>query len=164
MPPRDAIEIRPATVADADAICRVAIRALRETNARDYTPDVIARLVAGFVPQRIAAFIASRPFYVALARGVVVGTANLDGTAARAVFVDPDHQGQGIGAGLMEAIENLARTRSVTTLQVQSSATAQGFYKKLGYVVVGEKFHGTERTVVMQKPLGPVDGAGRQDG
>ena len=153
MPPRDAIEIRPATIADADAICRVAIRALRETNARDYTPDVIARLVAGFVPQRIAAFIASRPFYVALARGVVVGTANLDGTAARAVFVDPDHQGQGIGAGLMAAVENLARSRSVTTLHVQSSTTAEAFYKKLGYVATGEKFHDNERTIMMEKRL-----------
>jgi GNAT superfamily N-acetyltransferase len=153
MAPRDAIEIRPATVADAQAICRVAIRALRETNARDYTPDVIAGLVAGFSPQRIAAFIASRPFYVALADGTVVGTANLDGTAARAVFVDPDHQGKGIGAGLMEAIEDLARERSVATLHVQSSTTAEGFYKKLGYVAVGEKFHGTERTIMMEKRL-----------
>jgi GNAT superfamily N-acetyltransferase len=153
MPPRDAIEIRPATIADADAICRVAIRALHETNARDYTPDVIARLVAGFVPQRITAFIASRPFYVALARGAVVGTANLDGAVARAVFVDPDHQGRGIGAGLMAAVENLAWSRSVTTLHVQSSTTAEGFYRKLGYVAVGEKFHDAERTILMEKRL-----------
>ena len=153
MTPRDAIEIRPATVADAEGICRVAIRTLRETNARDYTPDVIARLVAGFSAQRIAAFVASRPFYVALAHDTVVGTANLDGTAARAVFVDPDQQGQGIGADLMAVIEDLARARSVTTLHVQSSITAEGFYKKLGYVAVGEKFHGTERTILMEKHL-----------
>jgi GNAT superfamily N-acetyltransferase len=153
MPPRDAIEIRPATIADADAICRVAIRALRETNARDYTPDVIARLVAGFVPQRIAEFIAGRPFYVALAHGAVVGTANLDGAVARAVFVDPDHQGQGVGASLMAVVEDLARAGSVTTLHVQSSITAEGFYKKLGYGAVGEKFHGTERTIMMEKHL-----------
>jgi GNAT superfamily N-acetyltransferase len=153
MPPRDAIEIRPATADDAEAICRVAIRTLRETNARDYTPDVIARLVAGFTPQRIAAFIASRPFYVALAHGAVVGTANLDGAAARAVFVDPDHQGQGVGTSLMAAVENLARARSVTTLHVQSSVTAEGFYKKLGYVPVRENLHGTERTIMMEKRL-----------
>jgi len=147
------MEIRPATVEDAEAICRVAIRALRETNARDYAPDVIARLVAGFSPERIATFIASRPFYVALADGVIVGTANLDGTAARAVFVDPNHQGLGIGAGLMAVIEDLARARAVTTLHVQSSVTAEGFYKKLGYAAVGEKFKGSERTVTMEKRL-----------
>jgi N-acetylglutamate synthase-like GNAT family acetyltransferase len=153
MTPRDAIEIRPATAADAQAICRVAIRTLRETNARDYTPDIIARLVTGFSPPRIAEYIASRPFYVALADGAVVGTANLDGAAARAVFVDPDHQSRVIGAGLMAVIEDLARARSVTTLHVLSSITAEGFYKKLGYVTVGEKFHGTERTIMMEKQL-----------
>jgi GNAT superfamily N-acetyltransferase len=98
-------------------------------------------------------FIASRPFYVALAHGAVVGTANLDGAVARAVFVDPDHQGRGIGAGLMAAVESLARSRSVTTLHVQSSTTAEGFYKKLGYIAVGEKFHDNERTIMMEKRL-----------
>lgn len=160
MTSRDAIEIRSATVDDAEAICRVAIRALRETNARDYTPDVIERLVAGFSPPRIAAFIASRPFYVASAHGAVVGTANLDGATARAVFVDPDHQGLGIGAGLMTVIEDLACTRSVATMRVQSSTTAEGFYRKLGYVAVGEKLRGTEQTIMMEKHLRPPKAVG----
>ncbi len=153
MTPRDAMEIRPAVTDDAAAICRVAIQTLRESNARDYSADVIARLAAGFMPQRIAALIAGRPFYVAIAHGTIVGTANLDGAAARAVFVDPDHQGEGIGASLMAAIEDLARERSVATLSVQSSITAEGFYKKLGYVAVGEKVSGTERTIMMEKRL-----------
>lgn len=161
MSPCDAIEIRPATADDAEAICRVAIRTLREISARDYPADVIARLVAGFSPQRIAAFIASRPFYVATAHGTIVGTANLDGAAARAVFVDPDHQGKGVGAGLMAVIENLARTRSVTALQVQSSIAAEGFYRMLGYVAVGEKLGGTGRTITMEKPLVPPHADGR---
>jgi len=57
------------------------------------------------------------------------------------------------GAGLMAVIEDLARARSVTTLHVQSSITAEGFYKKLGYVAVNEKFHGAERTIMMEKHL-----------
>jgi GNAT superfamily N-acetyltransferase len=158
---RDAIEIRPATADDAEAICRVAIRTLRETNARDYSAAVIASMVAGFAPPRIAAFIAGRPFYVAIAQGAIVGTANLDGAEARAVFVDPDHQGQGIGTALMAAIEKLAGTKSVTTLQVQSSITAEGFYKKLGYMAVGERLGSNGRTILMEKRLAASDGAGR---
>ena len=155
MTSRDAIEIRPATANDAETICRVAIRALRETNARDYPAVVIARLVAGFSPQRITTFIASRPFYVAIAHDTIVGTANLDGVAARALFVDPDHQGKGIGSRLMAVIEDLARARSVATLHVQSSITAESFYRKLGYVAVGEKFHDGERTIMMEKSVTP---------
>jgi GNAT superfamily N-acetyltransferase len=157
----DAIEIRLATANDAEAICRVAIRTLRQTNARDYSADVIARLVGGFSPQRIATFIASRPFYVAIARGSIVGTANLDGAAARAVFVDPDHQGKGIGTSMMAAVEDLARARSVTTLHVQSSITAEGFYKQLGYIAVSEKLHGIERTIMMEKLLAPQSATGQ---
>jgi GNAT superfamily N-acetyltransferase len=152
---RDAIEIRLATASDAEAICRVAIRTLRQTNARDYSADVIARLVAGFSPQRIATFIARRPFYVAIAHGSIVGTANLDGAAARAVFVDPDHQGKGVGTSMMATVEDIARTRSVATLHVQSSITAEGFYRKLGYIPVSEKCHGSERTIMMEKRLAP---------
>jgi GNAT superfamily N-acetyltransferase len=162
MTERNAIEIRPAIASDAAAISRVVIRTLRVTNARDYTPDIIDRLAATFSPQRFLALIISRPVYVAIARGTIVGTANLDGAAPRAVFVDPDHQGQGIGAGLMAAIENLARIRAVPTLSLQSSVTAEGFYRKLGYVAVGDGLLGTERTIMMQKYLGwPIIAAGR---
>jgi len=157
--PREAIEIRPATTDDADAICRVAIRTLRVSNARDYPAEVIAELAAGFTPQRIAAFIAGRPFFVAIAHGTIVGTANLDGATARAVFVDPDHQGKGVGTSLMAAVETLARARSATTLHVQSSITAEGFYKRLGYVCVGEEIRGSDRTIPMEKRLAP-DAAG----
>jgi hypothetical protein len=41
----------------------------------------------------------------------------------------------------------------VATLSVQSSITAEGFYKKLDYVAVGEKVSGTERTIMMEKRL-----------
>jgi hypothetical protein len=96
----DEIEIKPVTTAaDVEAISRMAIRALRETNARDYAPDVIDRLAATFTPERFAALVASRLVYIANAHGRIVGTANLDGAMARAVFVDLDYQGQGIGAG-----------------------------------------------------------------
>jgi GNAT superfamily N-acetyltransferase len=150
---RHAIMIRPATAADAAAISRVVIRTLRESNARDYAPEVIDRLAATFTPQCFVAIIMSRPVYVALAHGAIVGTAYLDGAAPRAVFVDPDHQGQGIGAGLMAIIETLARMTGVTILYVQSSVTAEGFYKKLGYVSLGEQLGGTGRTITMAKRL-----------
>jgi hypothetical protein len=44
------IQIRIADAADAEAISRVVIRSLRESNAGDYHPDHIAALVAGFSP------------------------------------------------------------------------------------------------------------------
>jgi hypothetical protein len=53
------IEIRPARADDAEGISRVVIRALRETNAKDYAPHIIDRLVANFSPKRVASQIAN---------------------------------------------------------------------------------------------------------
>src|SRR5712692_9134379 len=128
----DAIEIKPATAVDAEGISCMVIRALRETNPQDYAPEIIDALVSTFSPERVASLIASRQVYVAIAHGMIIGTASLRGSVVRTVFVDPDHQGKGIGARLMDVVEIPARARSITTLIVPSSLTAQGFYEKLG--------------------------------
>ena len=58
-------QIRLATALDAAAISLVTIRSLRESNARDYPPDVIARVEQGFSPQGIFGLMAQRQVYVA---------------------------------------------------------------------------------------------------
>jgi hypothetical protein len=37
---------------------------------------------------------------------------------------------------------------------VPLSITAEGFYRKLGFVFVREKFHGEERTIIIEKDSG----------
>jgi|SRR6516162_8377338 len=148
-----AIEIKCATEGDAEGISRIVIRALRETNAKDYPPEVISALVSNFSPERVACLIANRQVYVAIAHGMIIGTASLQGSVVRTVFVDPDHQGKGMGARLMDVVESLARARSITRLSLRSSITAHGFYKKLGYVPIREELHGRERTIIMEKHL-----------
>jgi GNAT superfamily N-acetyltransferase len=152
-PMGDAIEIRPAVQADADAISRTILRALRDTNAQDYPPNVIAAVAENFLPDKVTSQLAARQAYVAVAGGVVVGTASLHGQVVRSVYVDPHHQGKGVGARLMDTVELLARKQFVDTLSVPSSITAQGFYQRRGYVVVREELHGDERTIIMKKDL-----------
>jgi GNAT superfamily N-acetyltransferase len=123
-------EIRPATAADAEGISRIVIRTLRETNARDYSPDIITALVSNYSPERITSLIANREAYVACLHGTIIGTASLQGCAVRTVFVDPKYQGKGVGAKLMDVVERFARAKSLTTLRVPSSLTAQDFYKE----------------------------------
>jgi GNAT superfamily N-acetyltransferase len=90
---------------------------------------------------------------MAITHGMIIETASLDGSVVLTVFVDPDHQGKGISARLMDVIENFARARSLARLSVPSSLTAQGFHEKLGYVPVREVLHGRERTIVMEKQV-----------
>jgi len=146
------IEVRRATAEDAEAVREIVLRALREVNARDYPASVIDRLAAT-LPERIAATLGQAQVYVATEAGRVVGTARLTGRTVSSVFVDPKDMGRGVGAKLLDAIENAARKNSATTLDLQSSVTACGFYRKRGFAVVRENLFGEEKVIVMTKRL-----------
>lgn len=145
------IQIRIADAADAEAISRVVIRSLRESNAGDYHPDHIAGLVEGFSPEGVLARMKGRTTFVAIKGDEIVGTASLGDGRVHTVFISPDLQKQGVGAALMARVEALAQTRAIPLLTVRSSITAEGFYQKLGYQPVREEVFGLERTIIMSK-------------
>lgn len=141
--------IRRATPVDAQAISKVVIAALRQSNARDYAPEVIARIELNFSPAAILKLMQQRQMYVAVHEQHVVGTASLDQAVVRSVFVSPQHQGRGIGQQLMERLKEVAIVAQVEELRVPASLTAESFYAQLGYAKVRDEFHGAERTVIM---------------
>ena len=153
--------VRTAQTADAEGISQVILAALHSSNARDYPPDVIARVAANFTPDAVLALLQRRVVLVAVQERVIVATAALDANVVRSVFVNPALQGQGIGRLLMIEIELRAREAGVTVLSVPSSLTAEPFYAKLGFHTVRDVYHGNERTLVMEKallsrhPIGP---------
>jgi N-acetylglutamate synthase-like GNAT family acetyltransferase len=150
-------DIRPAQVGDAAGISRVIIRALRETNAKDYTPDIIARVELSFSSAAVERLIDQRDVFVAEMDNRVVGTASLDGHALRTMFVLPDVQGRGIGRLLVQRIERVARERQLAILTVPATVTAEAFYARLGFTAVREAYHGEERTIVMERVLSPTN-------
>lgn len=145
--------IRAAHPDDAPAVSEVILAALRETNARDYTPSVIERLQQSFSPDAVRVLIGKRKAFVAVAGSRIVGTAGLDGSVVRTVFVAPDVQGQGVGRMLMAEIERVSRDAGIETLTVPSSVTAESFYAKLGFAAVRDSYHGEERTIIMERSL-----------
>ncbi|MEZ2332891.1 GNAT family N-acetyltransferase [Mesorhizobium sp. RCC_202] len=148
-----ALTIRRATDKDADVVSRVIIAALRETNARDYAPDIIARVEQSFSPPAMLEFFRKRKVFVAVIGETLVGTASLDGDTVRSMFVDPPFQGHGVGRRLMSAVEQAARADGVATLTVPSSVTAEPFYARLGFRAIRDSYHGDERTVIMERSL-----------
>lgn len=146
--------IRIASPCDAEAISSLIIRALRESNAKDYPPSVIARVQQGFDPEAILLMLVKRRVLVAENRQTVLGTGSLDGDMIRSVYVDPAHQGQGIGRLLMAELERAAIAAGVERLKVPSSLTAEGFYTRLGFRAIREITEGEERTIVMERGLG----------
>jgi N-acetylglutamate synthase-like GNAT family acetyltransferase len=146
------IQIRRATAEDAKAVYEIVLRAVRETNARDYPTSVIDRLALA-LPEKVASKLDECQAYVAAVDGRVVGTGSLNGQEVGSVFVHPEYQGHGIGAKLMDAIESGATIQTGITLTLQSSITAQAFYAKRGFKVVREAFYGEEKTIHMSKDI-----------
>ncbi|KAA3545293.1 GNAT family N-acetyltransferase [Pseudomonas savastanoi] len=149
------IKVRPARRADADAISRVVLAALRTSNARDYPVRVIERVQLSFSPSAIERLMQQRRMFVAVAVAgeVVVGTASLEGQVVRSVFVDPDWHRRGVGRLLMAKLERVALEIDIGLLIVPSSLTAQEFYKALGFRLVREHQEGEERTLIMERQL-----------
>ncbi|MBC3372807.1 GNAT family N-acetyltransferase [Pseudomonas sp. SWRI92] len=145
--------IRKAISTDAVAISLVVAAALRESNAQDYSSDIIEQVQRSFSPSAILDFLSLREVYVASFDGQLVATGSLDKDTVRSVFVDPSYQGRGIGRQLMATIESAASENGVEWLRVPSSITAETFYYSLGFRKVRDAFHGAERTIVMEKSL-----------
>ncbi|AVU75745.1 GNAT family N-acetyltransferase [Pseudomonas sp. Fig-3] len=145
--------IRLATPEDAESISNVVISALRQSNANDYPPEVIAQVERSFSVQAVQLLMEQRRVYVASVDQCVVATASLDGGVVRSVFVEPRCQGEGIGKQLMSVICSAALNRDLDVLLVPSSITAEGFYAALGFQKVRDELHGAERTIIMRKLL-----------
>ena len=145
--------VRPALEDDADEISAVILRALRETNAKDYTDEIIERVEHSFSPSAVLQLIGKRTVFVATVGSRIVGTASLDESVARTVFVAPDAQAQGIGKLLMAEVERTARERNIPSLTVPSSVTAEPFYARLGFKAVRDNYYGDERTIIMERSL-----------
>jgi N-acetylglutamate synthase-like GNAT family acetyltransferase len=106
-----------------------------------------------FSPDAVLALMAKRTVFVATIGNRVVGTASLDGSVVRTVFVAPDIQTRGVGKLLMAEVEHIARERDIPTLTVPSSVTAEAFYARLGFKAVRDSYHGDERTIIMERAL-----------
>ncbi|MBR0801355.1 GNAT family N-acetyltransferase [Bradyrhizobium jicamae] len=145
--------IRRAIEADANQISAVILRTLRETNAKDYTDEIIERVERSFSPSAVLQLIDKRTVFVATVGGSIIGTASLDGSVIRTVFVAPNAQAQGIGKLLMAELERAARDRNIPSLTVPSSVTAESFYARLGFRVVRDSYYGDERTIIMERSL-----------
>ena len=151
------IVIRRATAADAAAVHKIVLLAVRATNARDYPSSVIERLVLT-LPDKVASNLQTWCAFVAIVNGRVVGTGSLNGQTVISVYVHPDYQGRGIATKLMDAVENAANAQSQRTLSVQSSVTAKAFYAKRGFKIVREGFFGEEPTILMSKDIPGTSG------
>ena len=148
------IQIRRATLNDADAISDVIIETVREINSKDYSSVVINEVTSNFTQSRIIEKMKIRQVFVATTQQKeIIGTASLENNMVRSVFVLPDWQRSNIGLMLMNCLEKIAKKQNIHCLTVSSSIAAENFYQKLGYKSLRNEYYGEERTIIMEKNI-----------
>jgi putative acetyltransferase len=74
-------------------------------------------------------------------RVVGIAAAVFDTAELRACYVTPDAAEKGVGSALVKEIERAARELGVPQLELDSSVTAESFYRIAGYEVVQRAEH-----------------------
>ncbi len=116
--------------------------AVRGIAVKDYPPEVIENWAGGPVTDAMLERFFLNPDngirLVAEIDGEIVGMGELiiTNNELRACYVSPSATRKGVGTAIMREIERIALANGVEYLQMDSSLTAEPFYKAMGYEVL----------------------------
>lgn len=130
-----AFTIRPATPADAEALCALHKEAVRRLCLGAYAAEEIEAWLREREPDgfRRAMSTGGETVLVAERDGAVAGFASIKGTVLFGLYVDPA-TGRGAGQVLLQAAEDEVRQTGAAVLSLQSTLNAVPFYRKHGYM------------------------------
>jgi putative acetyltransferase len=75
--------------------------------------------------------------WIAEPESVVAGWGGIRGDCLEALYTVPEYAGQGVGAALLDRLEELMRGRGFAAVHAEASSNAMGFYLRRGYRVTG---------------------------
>jgi GNAT superfamily N-acetyltransferase len=140
--PVSQIVIRPMRDEDVPVVHAIHERAVSMTCAPLLPEAVVAAWLRDRTPE---GYLRARDergerFWIAEHRGLRAGFASWRGEWLMALFVDPDHQGNGIGRLLLDACDRDAADGGGKIARLDSTLNARDFYERLGFRVTGEGY------------------------
>jgi putative acetyltransferase len=75
--------------------------------------------------------------WIAEPKGVMAGWGAIRADYLEALYTAPEYAGQGVGAALLDRLEELMWGRGVDAVRAEASPNAMGFYLRRGYRVTG---------------------------
>ena len=131
------IALRPYLAADAPILAAIYAAAIDELTAEDYTDEQrYAWIALAEDEQTFGQRLAASLTLVAIVDGEPVGFISLrDNLSIEHLYVSPNIIREGVATALCDALERLATARGAQKLTVDSSDTAEPFFKQRGYVL-----------------------------
>ena len=133
------MEIRDATIEDAELACEVTRRSIIELCIADHKNDVaiLTLWLSNKTPENFTAWIShpSNAFLLAIEKGGVVGVGALTNVGEITLnYVSPDARFSGVSKALLAALEGRARQHGNLRCTLISTETAHRFYRDNGYI------------------------------
>ena len=131
------IALRPYLSSDAPILAAIYAAAIDELTAEDYTDEQrYAWIALAEDEQTFGQKLAASLTLVAIVEGEPVGFISLrDNLSIEHLYVSPNIIREGVATALCDALEKLATARGAQKLTVDSSDTAEPFFKQRGYVL-----------------------------
>lgn len=130
--------IRPYQADDALATLRIFTTAITMTAAADYSPEQVQAWARPGQRETVGWHITmhNRKSFVATVNGEVTGFSDVNEHGyIDMMFVDPQHQRQGVARALLEEAERRARELHAASLTADVSITARPFFERYGFFV-----------------------------
>ena len=146
---RTSMELTVRNMIDADArdFLEVHHTAVRGIARHDYSAEVIDAWAPLPITEAHVKYVVSNPEgearFIAECQNKIVGIGclTIKDNELKACYVLPGFTRTGVGTALINAIESRAREAGLETIWAHSSLTAEGFYRSLGYEVLGRDEH-----------------------
>lgn len=130
------LQVRPARVEEAAEVCDVLRRSIAELCGADHAgrPEAVAAWLANKTPETVAEWIRAGSILVAEEGAGLLGVAGvLPSGQVTLNYVAPEARFRGVSKALMRAAERRAAAHGAETCTVESTRTAERFYRGLGY-------------------------------
>ena len=130
------MRIRAAHPDDAVAACSLLRRSITELCAADHGNDEarLARWLSNKTPENLTRWILTSHVFVAEEQGRILGVAALTGSGHITLnYVAPEARFRGISKALLRAVESKALERGCRACTLESTRTAERFYRGAGY-------------------------------
>lgn len=144
------ITLRDFRDSDGPALLAIHTGAILATSDEFYTEAQRQSWAHGLVAEGYArARDGGETFILATSNTAVIGFCSWGAEQILGLYVDPDHQGKGIGSLLLRYGENALRQSGVAISRIHSSLPAVSFYEAHGYVVTGRAMHSSRGGLLM---------------